>query len=74
MNIQTEKLEIMRLILETDNPNILKSIRKLFSKDSTTDFWTTLPKAQKDEILEGLEQIENDETVKYNEFIKKHKE
>ena len=74
MNIQTEKLEIMRLILETDNPNILKSIKKLFSKDSTTDFWTTLPKGQKDEILEGLEQIENDETVKYNEFIKKHKE
>ena len=73
MNIQTEKLEIMRMILETNNPSILESIKKLFLKESSTDFWTTLRQDQKNEILEGLEQIEQGETVNYDELMKKHK-
>lgn len=74
MNIQTEKLEIMRMILETNNPSILESIKNIFSKESSVDFWTTLPQDHKEEILEGLEQIDKDETVNYDEFMKKHKQ
>ena len=74
MNIQAEKLEIMRMILETNNPSILESIKNIFSKESSVDFWTTLPQDQKDEILEGLEQIEKGETVNYDELVKKHKQ
>ena len=73
MNIQAEKLEIMRMILETNNPSILESIKNIFSKESSVDFWTTLPQDQKDEILEGLEQLEKGETVNYDELVKKHK-
>ena len=73
MNIQAEKLEIMRMILETNNPSILESIKNIFSKESSVDFWTTLPQNQKDEILEGLEQLEKGETVNYDELVKKHK-
>ena len=51
MNIQAEKLEIMKLILETDNPSILESIRKLFKKESTVDFWETLPQEQREDII-----------------------
>ena len=32
MNIQAQKLEIMKMILETDNPGILESIKGLFTK------------------------------------------
>ncbi len=74
MNIQAEKLEIMRMILETNNPSILESIKNIFSKESSVDFWTTLPQYQKDEILEGLEQIEKGESVNYYELVKKHKQ
>ena len=73
MNIQTEKLAIMRMILETDNPGILESIKMLFSKESSKDFWTNLHQDQKDEILNGLDQIEKGETVIYDEFMTKHK-
>ena len=73
MNIQTEKLEIMKLILETNNPSILESIKNIFSKESSVDFWTTLPQDQKDEILVGLEQLEKGETINYDELMKKHK-
>jgi hypothetical protein len=29
MNLQAEKLEVLKLLLETDNPSILSSIKKL---------------------------------------------
>lgn len=73
MNIQAEKLEIMKLILETDNTSILESIKKNFNKNKTVDFWETLPEEQKDDILQGIKEIENGEIVDYEDFMKKHR-
>jgi hypothetical protein len=58
MNIQAEKIGIMKLILETDNPEILKSIKKLFNKNKPADFWETLPQKQKDDIVKGIKEID----------------
>ncbi len=73
MNIQAKKLEIMRLILETDNPSILESIKNIFTKKSQIDFWEVLPQDEKDGILQGIKEINNGEIVDYEEFIKKHR-
>ena len=73
MNIEAEKLEIMKMILETDNPSILESIKRLFTKESSKDFWTELPQQQKDEILIGLKEILKGDTINYDDFIKHHK-
>ncbi|MDO8930661.1 MAG: hypothetical protein Q7W54_16940 [Bacteroidota bacterium] len=73
MNIQAEKLEIMKMLLETDNPGILTSIKKIFEKELKVDFWNTIPSDQKDDILKGIEEIENGEFVDYEDFINKHK-
>ncbi|HAF29521.1 MAG TPA: hypothetical protein DCG75_10780 [Bacteroidales bacterium] len=73
MNIQAEKIELMKMILETDNPSILTSIKKMLKRASSKDFWDTLPQSQREEILKGIEEIENGEIVDYEDFIKKHK-
>ena len=73
MNIQAEKLEILRMILETDNPKILDSIKKIFKKQANKDFWDTISKSEKDDILSGIQEIENGEIVDYDEFMDKHK-
>jgi hypothetical protein len=73
MNIQAEKLEIMKMILETDNPSIIDSIKKIFKKQGNIDFWDTIPQSQKDDILLGIQEIENGDVVDYDEFIKKHR-
>ena len=72
MNIQSEKLEIMKLILETNNPRILESIRKLFNKSTKVDFWETLTQEQKDDIQQGIMDIENGDVVDYDDFMEKH--
>lgn len=73
MNIQSEKIEIIKLILDTDNPSILESIKGLFNHNKTLDFWETLQQDQKDGILQGINDIENGEIVDYEDFMKKHR-
>jgi len=73
MNIQAEKIELVKMILETDNPSILSSIKKMLKRESKKDFWDTLPQSQKEDIMIGIEEIENGEIVDYEDFIKKHK-
>ncbi|NOQ25669.1 MAG: hypothetical protein GQ564_09950 [Bacteroidales bacterium] len=73
MNIQAEKIELVKMILETDNPSILNSIKKILKRESKKDFWDTLPQSQREEIMKGIEEIENGEIVDYEDFIKKHK-
>jgi len=73
VNIQAEKLEILKMILETDNPGILVSIKRLFEKSSTPDFWQTLTQEQKDEIKQGTKEIENGEFVDFDSLMTKHR-
>ena len=73
MNIQAEKLKLIRMILDTDNPSILSSIRRIFTSSKKVDSWDSLPQSQKEEILKGVEEVENGETVDYEDFIKKHR-
>ncbi len=71
MNLQAEKIEIIKLILETESPGILKSIKGLLWKGEKSDFWETLPQDQKNEILDGIQDIENGDTIDYQEFMEK---
>ncbi|MCF8236312.1 MAG: hypothetical protein K9G67_16020 [Bacteroidales bacterium] len=73
MNIQTEKIEIVKMILETDNERILKSIKNIFKKEGRTDFWNSLTPEQKKEIELGIEEIDQGETDDYDEFMKNHR-
>ncbi|HLN73758.1 MAG TPA: hypothetical protein VK205_10715 [Prolixibacteraceae bacterium] len=73
MNIQAEKLEIIKIILETNDPGLLNSIKKLFKKEPQSDFWDTLSSDQKEEIQQGINEIDRGETVDYDDFIKKHR-
>ena len=49
--VAQEKIELMKMILETDNPGILSSIKKILKRASSKDFWDTLPQSQREEIL-----------------------
>ncbi len=73
MNIQAEKLEIMKMILETENPVIIESIKNIFKKEAPSDFWYSLTEAEKQEIREGIEEAENGEVQDYEVFMQKYR-
>lgn len=65
MDIQTEKLEIIKMLLETENPDLLASIKELLKKESKTNFWENF-------TTEPDEDIFMEETEDFDEFIKKY--
>jgi len=60
-------------MLETDNPSIIESAKKLFKKDSKVDYWKSLTKDQKEDIEKGIAEIENGEFIEYTSLMKKHR-
>ncbi|WP_037320016.1 hypothetical protein [Salegentibacter sp. Hel_I_6] len=73
MDIQTEKIELAKLLLSTNDPEIIQSIKKIFRKETSTDFWDELNSEQKKEIQTARRQIEEGNYTDYEAFISKHK-
>ena len=67
MDIQLEKLELMKLLLETENPSIINSIKKIFQKEQK-DWWDELSDSAKTGIEEGLNDIKNGRIHDYEEI------
>ena len=73
MNIQAEKIELVKMILDTENPKIIESIKKVFKKAKTSDFWEDLSVDQRKEIEKASLEIENGEITDYESFMQKHR-
>jgi hypothetical protein len=71
MDIQLEKLELIKMLAETEDPAIIMSIRKIFKKEKK-DWWDDLNEFQKEEIRLAEKQIENGEYSDFESFIKKY--
>lgn len=73
MNIQAEKIELTKLLLNTDNPLIIQSIKDIFKKAKASDFWDDLSFDQQKEIKNASIEINKGETTDYEKFMKKHR-
>ncbi|NKI28216.1 hypothetical protein HCG49_16810 [Arenibacter sp. 6A1] len=73
MNIQAEKIELAKLLLNTNNPKIIQSIKQIFKKEKTADFWDELSSDQKNEIKTAKKQIKEGKTSDYDSFMSKHR-
>ncbi|RKS13005.1 hypothetical protein [Flavobacterium sp. 120] len=61
MDIQSEKLELIKMLLETDDKTIIEAIKNIF-KAQKKDVWKELSPEQKEEIdLEILEANRGDQ-------------
>ena len=73
MNIQAEKIELAKLLLNTNNPKIIQSVRQIFMKEKSLDFWDELTSDQKKEIKTARKQIKEGESSDYESFMDKHR-
>lgn len=73
MSIETEKIELAKLLLDTNNPLIIKSIKKIFENAGAADFWDDLSSEQQKEIDEASREIEQGKTINYDSFMAKHR-
>ncbi|MDO6745514.1 hypothetical protein Q4553_13145 [Tenacibaculum soleae] len=73
MNIQAEKIQLAKMLLDTQNPKIIESIKNIFKREKTVDFWTELSLEQRVEIEKASIEIENGEVTDYDSFMQKHR-
>ena len=68
MDIRLEKLELIKLLMETENPSVIKAVRKIFQKEEK-DWWDDLTEEQKEFLEESLKQADDGEVHDFNAFI-----
>ena len=73
MNIQTEKLKIIELLLQTDNPSVLDKIKSIFDSQQDQDIWVGLHEDQQIEIENALKEVSQNKVEDYQEFMAKHR-
>ena len=71
MNIQFEKLELIKLLAETNDESIIASIKNIFNSEKK-DWWDDLSEEQQDTINESLEEYKRGEFSSFDDFIKPH--
>jgi len=69
MNLQAEKLEIVRMLLNTNDKALIQEVKTLF-KSRETDWWDEISGEQKETILEGIAQADQGQTVSHEEAVK----
>jgi hypothetical protein len=72
MDIQTTKIELIKMILDIETPELIEKVVKLLKKEKK-DFWDELSSAQKEEIEKADLEILNEETTDYETFISSHR-
>ena len=60
MNIETTKLELMNLLLQTQKESILKKLKTVFEEEQV-DWWTEMSITEQEEIKTGLKQADKSE-------------
>ena len=70
MDTKTLKIELTRLILETENPEVLNRVFNDLKKERT-DFWQDLSDDQKAEVEISRKQVKNGETEDWDSIIKR---
>lgn len=69
MNIETTKLELIHLLLQTQKESILKKLKSVFEEEQV-NWWNEMSKKEQDEIKTGLAQADKGE-YKTNETVMK---
>lgn len=67
MNIETTKLELMQLLLQTQKEGVLKKIRSIFEEE--LDWWEEMSEEEKQQIETGIKQLDKGENVEHHKVM-----
>ena len=72
MNIQAEKIELIKMLLNTESSSILKRIKAVF-KTEHIDLWDKLSSEQRASVRRAQAQLLRGEGRPHKEVMKKYK-
>ncbi len=69
MNLQSKKLELVQLILNTKKPAILARVEAVL-KEQSVDWWDKLSPEEKEAIEKGLSEAESGKLIHHEKVMK----
>lgn len=70
MNLQSKKLELVQLILNTEKPSILAKVEAILKKEKSSDWWEEISLEEKKAIEKGLAEADKGELIPHDEVMK----
>lgn len=70
MNISTSKIELVKAILDIENQDFSQKVTDFIQKEKN-DFWNELTANEQNEIMHGIEDLDNGKRVSFDAFLKK---
>lgn len=70
MDIQTSKLELVKLIVNIDNQNIIDKLLQVL-KAEQEDFYVELSERERQEIKLGIKQLDLGQRISLDDFLQK---
>jgi hypothetical protein len=70
MDIQSSKIELVKIILNIENDKFIEKITEFIQKEKI-DFWDELSATQQQEIENGIAELKKGEKVEFSDFLKK---
>jgi predicted transcriptional regulator len=70
MNLQSKKLELVQLILNTEKPSILSKVEAILKKEKASDWWDEISPEEKKAIENGLAEADKGELIPHEEVMK----
>jgi len=70
MDIKTTKIELVKAILDIDNNEFIQKVADFINKEKV-DFWNELSLDEKNEIKQGIEELNQGKRISYDSFLKK---
>ncbi len=72
MTLQTDKIQLAKMILSVDDKSILKQIKDVLNA-SKSDWWDNISKEEKLSIEEGLKDLSSGKKSSHESVMKKYK-
>ena len=69
MDIQSSKIELVKIILNIENDNFIQKVTD-FINEEKSDFWNELTQEQQEEIKIGIDQLNKGKRTSYKEVLK----
>lgn len=70
MNVETTKLELMHLLLQTQKESLLAKLKKVFDEEQV-DWWSDMSKEEQKEVEMGLSQADKEEYTSHKNVVKR---
>ncbi len=70
MNLQSKKLELVQLIINTEKPSILAKVEAILKKEKASDWWDEISPEEKKAIEKGLSEADKGELIPHKEVMR----